>query len=281
MDRCSIIIPAHNEENTIGKLLSKLEHIDTKKIEVIVVCNGCTDRTAKTVKKFSSAIKMIETDVSSKTHALELGDKTAKFWPRIYVDADVIIDRSSLEELVATLNLKNVSAVSPRVKNNIAQATWPVKAFYKVWTSFPYYKDGMIGCGIYGLSKKGRKRFGEWPNLIADDGYIRAMFVGDERVICVNATVIVNAPNTLNDLIKAKSRSRLGRYQLAQEYPQLFKNERQEKKYDRALLALSRKPFLWAYIPIYLYVNIVARIRAKKQLKNLSAYKWERDLSTR
>ena len=42
----SIVIPAHNEEAVIGRLLRSLS--DRKENdEIIVVCDGCSDRTAE------------------------------------------------------------------------------------------------------------------------------------------------------------------------------------------------------------------------------------------
>lgn len=48
--RLSVIIPAHNEEKYIGKTLAKMP----SEAEVIVVCNGCTDRTFDEAQKFEN-----------------------------------------------------------------------------------------------------------------------------------------------------------------------------------------------------------------------------------
>jgi glycosyltransferase involved in cell wall biosynthesis len=45
----SIVIPAHNEERSIGALLAELAPLagDT---EVVVACNGCQDRTVEAAR---------------------------------------------------------------------------------------------------------------------------------------------------------------------------------------------------------------------------------------
>jgi glycosyltransferase involved in cell wall biosynthesis len=70
----SIIIPAHNEEKVIATTLNELAiGAFSGAMEVIVVCNGCTDNTARIVATYNPAIRCIETEVPSKTNALNLG----------------------------------------------------------------------------------------------------------------------------------------------------------------------------------------------------------------
>ena len=78
---------------------------------------------------------------------------------------------------------------------------------------------GMIGVGVYALSDDGRRRFGEFPDVIADDGYVRRLFDASERVRVDDAPVRVYAPARLSDLVRIKTRSRLGRYELGNVSP--------------------------------------------------------------
>ncbi|MBV5326780.1 MAG: glycosyltransferase family 2 protein [Chlorobium sp.] len=281
MDNLTVIIPAHNEEQVIGRTLSHLLHTESGNNEIIVVCNGCTDKTEEIVQSFFPKVVLIKTDCASKTHALNLGDQVAKFWPRIYADADVCIKMESVKKLAVSLNKPGVMAVSPRAINSYDKVSWLVKAFYSVWTELPYYQSGMIGCGVYGLSQEGRMRFESWPDIIADDGYIRAMFTGSERAHCPEAIVMVNVPRTIMQLIRVKTRSRLGRYQLAKMFPSLSVAEGREKDYSSAFWLLLKRPSLYVKALVYLLVNLISRIRAKKQLKKFQNYTWERDSSSR
>ena len=56
MKKVSIIIPAHNEEKTIGKLLDKIIKIELNQInfekEIIVVDDGSNDNTANICEKY-------------------------------------------------------------------------------------------------------------------------------------------------------------------------------------------------------------------------------------
>lgn len=49
----------------------------------------------------------------------------------------------------------------------------------------------MIGTGVFALSRTGRERFNLFPDIIADDGFIRAMFKKEERVSVANCYSMV------------------------------------------------------------------------------------------
>ncbi len=88
----STIIPAHNEANVIERCLDPLaKGMVSGELEVIVVCNGCTDQTAHLAGGKSKHIRVVETEVPSKSVALNLGDNVACGFPRFYLDADVIL----------------------------------------------------------------------------------------------------------------------------------------------------------------------------------------------
>jgi glycosyltransferase involved in cell wall biosynthesis len=276
----SIVIPAHNEEASIARCLDRLlADGNALQRQIIVVCNGCSDRTAEIARQFGGRVIVIETDVASKVHALNLGDDVATGFPRFYMDADVILSPDDLQAIANVLTDGPILAASPRMQMDFSNASWAVRAFYQVWMTLPYTQLGMMGVGVYALSETGRRRFDRFPNVIADDGYIRILYKPQERKAVNEAVSIVKAPATLADLIKIKSRSRLGVYELQQRYPELFQND--DKSYGSAIWNVLAKPLLWPCIPAYLYVNLIAKRRAGKQLQKLDGYVWERDESSR
>jgi glycosyltransferase involved in cell wall biosynthesis len=273
----SVIIPAHNEENVILNALRSLKESSLPADEIIVVCNGCTDNTAKLVRKFSEQVVLIETPIPSKIVALNMGDEMATGFPRIYMDADVRLSKSALQFMVETLSDKYL-ATSPRIQMNFDGASWMVRSYYKIWLSLPYCQNGMIGAGVYALSEAGRSRFETFPNVLADDGYIRALFKEIERTATENCYSIVTAPKTLSGLIKIKTRSRIGGYELEKKFPHLIQNE--DKDYTAVLYRWLWQIHNWPKIVIYIFVNYYAKIRAKK-IKDTEDYLWERDDTSR
>lgn len=278
----SVVIPAHNEESVLSRCLEALL-VDAKpgELEIVVVCNGCTDRTARVGREFGEAVRVIEIEVASKIAALNAGDDHVSGFPRFYLDADIVLDTRALRAVARALDDRPLMAAAPRALVDLRGASLGVRSFYRFWQRTPYYEEGMIGCGVYALTEAARSRFGIFPDLIADDGYVRALFSGEERGTVESAQVTIFAPRTVRDLIRAKTRSRLGVYQLAMRFPDLIKRDQGGKRYGSALRRALTRPGLWLSIPFYLAINLVARFRARRQLADLGGYTWERDDSTR
>jgi len=279
----SIIIPAHNEESVIRRgLHAVLDGAAPGELEVIVVCNGCSDATADVAREFGSAVRVIETDVPSKSNALNLGDDAATRFPRIYLDADVILDLASIRLLAEALRRPGVLAAAPRVDTVFTtDCDWAVRAFYDFWMALPFVREGMMAAGAYAMNEAGRARFGRFPDVIADDGFCRLQFRPDERVEVADAVSRVVAPSRFSDLVKIRSRSRLGVYQLQTRFPELYAAERRSKRYGHTLgYVLKRLDLYPAAIP-FILVTVISRLRAGRQRRLIGEYVWERDNSSR
>src|ERR1017187_9023596 len=100
----SIVIPAFNERSVIARTLKAMtDGANPGELDVIVVCNGCTDDTATIARGFGRPVRVIETKLGSKPHALNLGDQAAVTFPRIYADADVVISINTIRGLANRL----------------------------------------------------------------------------------------------------------------------------------------------------------------------------------
>jgi glycosyltransferase involved in cell wall biosynthesis len=275
----AIIIPAHNEAAVIGQTLQALLPQVREDDEIIVVCNGCSDDTAGVARRFEPRVVVLETEVPSKTNALNLGDRQAHSYPRIYLDADIVLGDGAVQKMVDALSAGPWLAVAPDPQMDLAGASWAVRAYYDIWLSLPYCRSGMIGAGVYALSEAGRARFGDFPAVIADDGYVRAIFKEAERGRVSDARSVVHAPASLKWLLKIKTRSRLGGMELVLKFPGLLANE--AKDYSGAMRGVLANPLKWPKVLVYLYVNLLSRLLAKRRLKNLAGYQWEKDASSR
>src|SRR5687768_15276781 len=85
----SVVIAAHNEAAVIGRCLDALIDQDVGKepLDITVVANGCTDTTAEVARQ--RGVHVLEIDQANKAIALNVGDATARGFPRIYLDADI------------------------------------------------------------------------------------------------------------------------------------------------------------------------------------------------
>jgi len=174
----SIVIPARNEAAVIARTLKGMvEGAAPDELDIIVVCNGCTDETAAIARGFGPPVRVIETIVGSKSHALNLGDESARGFPRVYADADVLIPIDAIRALADRLRPGGVLAVAPRPRLELSGCSWPVRAYFDIAARLPAARQGFGGSGVYALSEAGRRRFGTFPNVTADDAYVRVQSI--------------------------------------------------------------------------------------------------------
>jgi glycosyltransferase involved in cell wall biosynthesis len=279
----SIIIPAHNEAASIERCLrSLLSGAAPGELEVVVIANGCSDETAQVARRFGDPVRVIEVELPSKANALNLGEHEVTTFPRLYVDADVVMSLKSVRALCAVLDGGQVLAAAPAVDTVFPPRTsWWVRAYYSFWMALPYVREGMMAAGVYAVSEAGRGRFGNFPDVISDDGFFRLQFGPTERVEVDAARSLVTAPGFLSDLVRIKTRSRVGAMQLKAVCPDLFARETRTKRYAAAVLEMLRRPYLYPCAIPYLWVAFISWVRAQRQRQTLQHYRWERDESSR
>ncbi len=274
----SVIIPAHNEEAVIGRLLESLTAKDrSEDLEIWVACNGCSDETATISRRFG--VGVIETDVASKTEALRLGDRAAKSFPRLYIDADVVIGREAVDRVCEELDSDRCLAAAPRLRVDLSRAPWAVRAYYGIWLRLPYHLEGMIGSGVYAMSREGRARFDEFPDIISDDGFARLQYAPDERMTVDDVEFTITPPTSLAGVVNVKTRSQKGLLQLHRLYPELLRND--PRGYSIALSDILRDPRDWPSSLVYLYVILRTKLAAVWMNYRGDLGTWERDDTSR
>jgi colanic acid/amylovoran biosynthesis glycosyltransferase len=271
----SVIIPAHNEEAVIERCLTSLQAgAQDGELDIIVVCNGCQDATADVVRQVAPNATVIEVSVASKVAALNAGDRSAKYFPRFYVDADVELPLPDLRRVARALVGDGILCAAPRPLFVLEDRSWAIRAFYDVWQEIPYLNEDMIGSGVYALSEQGRARFEEFPELTADDQFVQQLFDRSERKAVEGARFALHPPRSLRGLLAVRTRAYRGKRQLA-----LSGMARVAPPALGAKSALSkaRQPTQVPAVAVYAAVNIVAKGLARR-----SAHaRWERDDSAR
>src|SRR3569832_2208237 len=100
----SIIIPAHNEERYLEQTLNALRRQTYGWFEVIVVANGCTDRTKEVARgKCNRLIVLSEKGLGV---ARNLGARMARGELLLFLDADTILDPNALRVIAQTFSPK-------------------------------------------------------------------------------------------------------------------------------------------------------------------------------
>jgi glycosyltransferase involved in cell wall biosynthesis len=275
----SIVIPAHNESYVIARALNALVGDSApEETGVVVVCNGCTDTTSDVARRFSPVVRVIESDVANKTHALNLGDEGSSAFPRIYADADVVVTIDAVRALARRLERGDVLAVAPTADINLTGCSWLVRKYFSVRSRLPSSREGIGGSGVYALSEVGRRRFGKFPNVIADDTFVRLQFKREERETLQCVKSMVFAPRTIAQLIAIRTRAYIGMSELVARFPELWTNKGGTN--HRMLMGLFKEPRLWLGLVIYFYVHSFARCHAAILFRTGSVY-WQRDETSR
>lgn len=276
----SIIIPAHNEANVIGRCLESMtKGAEPGELEILVVCNGCSDNTADVARGYGPLVTVLESEIPSKNAALNLGHQHATSYPRFYVDADIVMSLDSIRRVTEVLRGGTIHGAAPRMRVDLEDRGWPIRAYYDIWLRTPYVEEGMLGSGVYAISEEGGSRFTTFPDIIADDGFARLLFTPGERLIVEDAWFLMTPPETLRSLIHINVRRRVGRFEMAELHPETTE---QEAKHQRgALYRFFAKPALWPGLAVYLYAKVACMAIYWVRERQGRHKEWNRDDTSR
>jgi glycosyltransferase involved in cell wall biosynthesis len=282
----SVIIPAHNEADVIGRCLTTLLADAPKDAlpELIVAANGCTDRTVAIASELAPFATVLDLPPGSKVIAMNEANRLATVAPRFFLDADVRCSYNSLAATAEALRQPGVLAASPRLEMDVSRSDFWVRAYYKVWMTQPYVTDRLVGSGLFGLSAEGLERIGVIPPTFADDTWVRTRFSYDERRNVAKDSVgqpvffTVSPPRTLRDQIKIEARRRIGSEQVINLYPSPH-NTRINQPGDLGDALKNGASVL--DVAIYLGMKATALAQYKWNQKRGKAPVWVRDLSAR
>ncbi|MFC7788622.1 glycosyltransferase [Microbacterium sp. MAHUQ-60] len=270
----SVIIAAHNEESVIADCLEALDREDLT-LQIIVSANGCTDATAEVARSWNATV--VERAEAGKTGALNAAEKAATAFPRVYLDADIVPPPGAIATLTGALDEQTgILATVPVRRFDIAGRPWAVRAYYRINERLPVFRNGLFGRGLIVLSEAGRARFGEFPDMIADDLFLDAQFSAEEKLEVRGVEIFVEAPRTTVDLVNRLVRVRRGNAQLRRAQATrggVRRSDRWSWLRDVVLRDLRLAPSAVAYVAI----TLIAGFRARRDPNGA----WGRDASTR
>lgn len=274
----SVIIAAHNEEAVIGRCLAALR-ASAAGAEVIVAANGCSDNTVEIARSHGSIV--VETPVPSKAIALNAGDAIATQFPRIYLDADIVVPLGAVDGLAAVLSQPGTLAAVPARKMDVRASSLGVQAYFAINSLLPAANEGLFGRGMIAISEEGRSRFGDFPILVADDLFLDSLFSASEKAVSRNVEVTVEAPRATADLVRRLIRVRSGNSAMraAADSGQVRVSVRRADRWAWIRVVVPRRPWLipaaLAYAIITLTADVLILTRRRKSPT------WGRDESTR
>lgn len=273
-----VVIPARNEEAVIGRTLHRLlRGAEPGELQVVVVCNGCTDGTARAARRFGATVRVLELDQAGKAGALAAGDAEVPGFPRLYLDADVEIDIATVRSLATVLRSGSAEAAAPALRVDLSGSSWPVRAYTRVWAALPSVRDGLAGRGAIAVAESGHRRLGRLAEVVNDDGYIDRV-LRDRAVTLVDRQSIVRAPATIGSLLRRRVRVQAGNRQL-DALDGLSQGGGTGWR-DLAEVVIAQ-PSLAASLPVFLLVTAVVRRRAAALARRGTLPDWGADTSSR
>src|SRR5258706_6191332 len=106
----SVVIPAYNEKNYIGKALESLTKQTRHANEIIVVDNNSTDRTAEIAKEYG--VTVIHEEKQGFTPARNRGFNEAKGDIIAWIDADTIVPPNWVEIIYRNFTTRDIDGLT-------------------------------------------------------------------------------------------------------------------------------------------------------------------------
>ncbi len=262
----SVIIPASNEEALIGPCLDAVigGTLPGGGGELIVVANGCRDRTVSVAQARDATarargwdFRVLDLPQGSKIAALNAGDAAAHGATRLYLDADVTVSPPLIAAVAVTLAGPAPAYASGQVRITARGPT--SRAYARLWARVPFMSQGVPGCGLFAVNAAGRARWGDWPAIIADDTFARLQFAPDERLMVPHPYDWPIAEG-FGALTRVRRRQDRGVGQIAERFPVLLAHD------DKRPLGLSGAARLalsdpWGFA---VYTAVALRVRASR-----------------
>jgi GT2 family glycosyltransferase len=263
----AIVIPAHNEAAVIARTLAPLARLVST--EVVVVCNGCSDATADVARGFDF-VRVVEIAQPSKAAALNAGDAVATAWPRLYLDADVVVQPGAVAAVFADLDGGAHLAARPAYRYDTAGASALVRRYYRARTRMPSTSAALWGAGAYAMGEAGHRLFGRFDERTADDLLVDAAFPRAAKAVLATQPVLVRTPRTVRALVAVLTRQHRGNTHAG--------TRRTTSTTVRELLATVRSPSGLVDAVVYAGLSLAGRTAAAA---TSDAHVWERDDSSR
>jgi len=276
----SVVVPAHNEQAVLGRLLAcLLAGAEPGELEVVVVANGCTDGTAEVARSHGPDVRVFETAIPSKGAALRLGDEHALTFPRLYVDADVELETGDVRRLCTAFDEPGVLAAAPDRRLDLAGRSRAVRWYHEIWARLPEVRQGLFGRGVLAVTEEGYERIAALPPVMADDLAISLAFAREERAVVADAGVVVRPPRTWPDLIRRRIRVETGTSQL--EHDNVVPGATARTGVRDLLGIVRAEPRLVPALAVFLATAMIARLGAHRAKRSGDFSTWLRDDSSR
>ncbi|MBI4304316.1 MAG: glycosyltransferase [Chloroflexi bacterium] len=275
----SIVVPAYNEEKTIGHTIQSLIEASYPDKEIIVIDDGSKDSTYLAALRYNQqGVKVFRRPNGGKAAALNYGVRVSRGEIIVFVDADTLVSKNAIMELVKRFKEPAVGAVAGniRVMNrtnlltrcqaleyivSIGVFRRALAVFGKV-TVVPgalgaYRRTLLVSTGLHD------------PDTVAEDfdTTVKALKCGTVIQASTRAIAYTEAPQTLADLTRQRLRWYRGNFQTMWKHRDAAFNSRfgflQALSYPYLLFSMLILPAASLVVVISLILAILSGLAAE------------------
>jgi len=209
MAKVSVIIPAYNEAKVIGECIKSLSRQSVIDLEVIVVDDGSTDSTVKTIVKLKTDdfnLKILRGEHLGTGAARNLGADQS-LWPiLVFVDADMTFDKDFIANLIKHIEsgkAKGTFSKDEKVSNwnNVWARCWNANEGWEEGKRHP--KDYPDHQPVFrAILKSEFDRVGGFNPGGYDDDWSLSKKLGYEAVVAPGAIFYHKNPESLGEIYK-------------------------------------------------------------------------------
>jgi len=150
MKALSLIIPVYNGEKTIKKtVVAYFDHFskEFEQLEIIVVCNACTDKTAEKCRELKREIpvKIVIAPKRGKGNALTKGFRNAQYNIIGFLDADNPFELERVSKMVSFLKNHDIVIATKFKRGQLKNQTSLIRRFFSLG-------NAVVARTIFGLN---------------------------------------------------------------------------------------------------------------------------------
>ncbi len=235
----SVIIPMHNEEQSIRAAMRSILRSSYKNFELLVIDDGSTDHSYERALEIAHdpRVKVFHKSKSGKHRALNYGIMHSKGRVLVCVDADTRLTTSALKNIVQLFTDKRVGAVAGNIKigNKRNFLTHMQSLEYTVGQSIEKRVNELFGVvsivpGAFGAWRKSAlQKSGRFTNETHAEDFdltLRIIKSGYQARYCENAIAHTEAPHSLAQLITQRIRWNFGNLQVFFKHKDMLFNKK-------------------------------------------------------
>ncbi len=257
--RVSIIVPAYNEEKVLARTLETLIEADYSNKEIIVVDDGSKDNTYSVASEYSRrGVKVVRRLNGGKFAALNTGIAVSSGEIIVTVDADSMIARGALKEIIRGFENPQVAGVAGNLKvfnrNNLLtklQALEYIVQIQIVRRAFENFGSLTVASGAFSAFRKtALEEAGYYdPDYLLEDFDITIKMLKSHQILhgSNEAICYTEAPETLRDVYRQRLSWFRGDFQNFWKHRDAFFNPRfgimSKLTFPYMLLSMTLVPF--------------------------------------